>query len=72
MLQAVLRDADPQHEPGAGGGGQDLPLLLCKDLSQPDQGGLRAKERNDLLREAQVQPLPEETSSECELPPTGK
>jgi len=48
-----------------------VPLLLRQDLRQPSEGGLRPEERDDVLREAEDQPLQTEAPALRALPPTG-
>jgi len=45
LRATLLRHSDSQHQPGAGRGGQDVPVLLRQDLGRTDQSCLRAKER---------------------------
>jgi len=48
-----------------------VPLLLGQDLRQPSEGGLRAQERDDVLRETEDQPVQTEAPALCALPPPG-
>ena len=70
MFQTLQRHSDPPHQPRPDRGGQDVPLLQRQDQRQPGQGGLRTQERDQVLREAQDQPLQTETQTLNQLPQT--
>jgi len=74
LRAAILCHTDPPHQPGAGGGRQDVPLLLQEDLGSTGKSELRAKERigGQLLWEAQVQFVQKEADALRALPSAGR